>query len=158
MAPTPDELAGTVDRFGGLTRSELAAALADLAARSGADHDADALDAALDDALEGYYLVELEGSRPEPDDPLLVAGPAALPRLPAGGEDLPHLLDIEPRSIDRTAAAREVAGRLRRDAEAAITEDDAERAERLLDACYEVEAWGPVDLGDAKAGLGDLLG
>lgn len=159
----PDELAGTVDGFGGLTRAELGAAVADLAARAGDEPATGALDDAVDGALDSYHLLELEPAVAlvEPaaglDDPLLVPGPAALPRLPAGGEDLPHLIDIEPRPVDREAAARTVATRLRADAAAAIDAGDADRAALLLDACYEIEAWGPVDLADAKAELAELL-
>lgn len=164
MAPTPDELAGVVDGFGGLTRTELRGALADLAARAGDADDAEAVEAAIDDALDSYHLLELapEAALAAPGehgvaDPLLLPGPAALPELPDGGEDLPHLVDLEPRAIDREAAARSVESSLRADAAAAIENDDADRAARLLDACYEVEAWEAVDLTDAKAGLAELI-
>ncbi|MDZ7701916.1 MAG: hypothetical protein U5J98_07520 [Halobacteriales archaeon] len=163
MEPTPDELAGVVDGFGGLTRRELRTALADLAARAGEGEAVDLGDL-VDEAIESYYLLELDPDEaladPEaaPDDePLLIPGPAALPELPDGGEDLPHLLAIEPRSVDREAAAGAAESALRADAAAAIDDGDTERAALLLDACYEVEAWGPVDLGDAKAGLAALL-
>lgn len=164
MAPTPDELAGVVDGFGGLTRAELRGVLDDLAARAGDPADAEAVEAAIDDALDSYHLIELPAEaalaapgEAEPADPLLLPGPAALPELPDGGEDLPHLLEIDPRTIDREAAARSVESALRADAAAAIERDDVDRAAVLLDACYEVEAWGPVDLSDAKAGLADVL-
>lgn len=164
MVPGPDELAGAVDGFGGLTRAELRAALDDLAARAGTTIDRDELEAAIDDAIDGFYLFELEpavampGRNGDvPDDPLLVAGPAALPALPAGGEDLPHLLDVDPRSIDHDAVAHAVESALRGAAAVAIDEADDDRAERLLDACYAIEAWAPVDLADAKAGLADLV-
>lgn len=164
MEPTPDELAGVVDGFGGLTRAELRAALDDLAARAGKETDPDALESVIDDALESYYLLELppdeallEPRDHELDDPLLLPGPAALPALPEGGEDLPHLIEVEPRTIDRETAARSVESQLRADAAAAIGDGDTDRAHVLLDACYEVEAWGPVDVGDAKAGLDELL-
>lgn len=163
MDLTPDELAGIVDGFGALTRAELATAVVDLAARAGDEFDREAFDRAVDDALEAYYLLQIEpGTLPAAeagaaDAPLLVAGPAALPSLPAGGEDLPHLLDVEPREVDHAAAAQEIEGQLRTDVAAAIDEGDAERAEQLLDACFEVEAWGPVDLADARGGLTELL-
>lgn len=164
MEPTRDELAGVVDGFGGLTRAELLTALDDLAARASGELDGAAVGTAIDDALDTYYLLELDpetalaepGENP-PDAPLLLAGPAALPELPDGGDDLPHLIDVEPRAIDREAAARSVESRLRADAAAAIDEDDPHRAALLLDACYAVEAWGAVDLADAKAGLAALL-
>lgn len=164
MAPTPDELAGVVDGFGGLTRAELRGALDDLAARGGDPVDAGAVETAIEQALDTYHLVELPADAAlaapggsELADPLLLPGPAALPELPDGGEDLPHLLEIEPRPIDREAAARAVETSLRADAAAAIENDDVDRAAMLLDACYEVEAWGPVDLSDAKAGLAAVL-
>lgn len=164
MELTPDELAGIVDGFGGLTRDELAAAVGDLAARTGDGLDHDTLDRAIDEALDAYYLLQIDAETDTgpadgtaPDEALLVPGPAALPALPEGGEDLPHLLDVEPRAIDRAAAARQVEGRLRADAAAVIDDGDADRAERLLDACFEVEAWGPVDLADARDGLAELL-
>lgn len=164
MEPSPDELAGTVDGFGALTRGELVAALEDLAARSGWELDPEELASAIDEARDGYYLLEVDadvveapdGAEPGTDE-VLVAGPAALPELPPGGEDLPHLLDIARRAVDLEVVARLVEGRLRADAAAAIDDGDVGRAERLLDACYELEAWGPVDLSDAKAGLAELL-
>lgn len=161
MVPSPDELAGVVDGFGGLTRAELRTALADLAARAGIERDPDALEAAVDDAIESYHLVALDPAAGAADadveDRLLIPGPAALPSLPEGGEDLPHLVDVEPRTIDREAAAGTVEARLRADAAAAVDDGDPARAELLLDACYEVEAWGPVDLDDTKADLAALL-
>lgn len=155
----PDELAGIVDALGGLSPGELRAAVDDLAARAGATVETD-LDAAIAAALDRYFLVEV----PAPDgvdvgdENLLVAGPAALPTLPEGGEDLPHLLDVGPRPVDREAAALAVEDRLRADAARAIDEGDTTRAPLLLDACYEVEAWGPVDLDDVKTALADLEG
>lgn len=164
MVPTPDELAGVVDGFGGLSRVELRTALDDLAARAGDEADPEAIETAIDDALASYHLLELPPDEalvaPDEhaiDEALLVPGPAALPELPDGGEDLPHLVEIEPRAIDREAAARSVESTLRADAASAIDTGDADRAAVLLDACYEVEAWGPVTLGDAKAGLAELL-
>lgn len=163
MDPTLDELAGTVDGFGGLTRDELTAALEDLAARTGSSHDPERIDAQVDAAVSRYYLLEVDAEAVEspdgdpPDDLVLVPGPAALPELPPGGEDLPHLLEIGPRTVDRENVARLVEGRLRTDAAATIDADDPERAAELLDACYELEAWGPVDLADVRAALAERL-
>jgi len=123
MEADPDVLAGVVDLFGALSREELRSAYADLAARSGDPFDADALEASVDRAVEGYYLVELSrvGDGEEPsegggsadgedgedgengadesaddesesaDATRLVAGPAALPTLPAGVDRLAAL-------------------------------------------------------------------
>ena len=152
-----DELAGVADAAGGLTRAELRTAVDDLVARAGATLETD-LEAAVAGALDRYYLIEVPVPEGVDADggPLLVPGPAALPRLPEGGEDLPHLLDVEPRPVDREAAAVAVEDRLRADAARAVDAGDADRATLLLDACYEVEAWGPVDLDDVKASLADL--
>lgn len=161
MQPGPDELAGAVDVFGGLTREELAVAFRDLAARSG--NDAVGLEASVDEALEQYYLIEIEagegveGGGNIGSGPLLVPGPAALPRLPPGGEDLPHLLDLEPRTVDQETVARSAEGRLRAEAATTIASGDVDRAALLLDVCYDLEAWGPVDLADAKTGLVEIL-
>ncbi len=163
MEATPDELAGIVDGFGGLTRPELHTAIEDLAARTGGSVDPDALETAVDGAIAEYYLVALDQSVALTDppageeEPVLIPGPAALPELPEGGEDLPHLVEIEPRSIDREAAAESIAEQLRSDAGEATAAGDADRAANLLDACYEVEAWGPVELEETKAELAGLL-
>lgn len=163
MEPTPDELAGIVDGFGGLTRPELRGAVEDLAARTGETVDPDALETAVDGAIAEYYLVALDPDVALTDppageaEPVLVPGPAALPQLPEGGEDLPHLIDIGPRSVDREAAAESIAAQLRSDAAEATAAEDADRAANLLDACYEVEAWGPVALDETKSELAALI-
>lgn len=149
MEPDPDELAGVVDLFGGLTREELGGALADLAARSGEPFDDDALAAALDRAVEGYYLVPVEAG----DDELLVAGPSSLPTLPDGGEDLPHLVDVDVRSVDEDSAGSAALSRLHRDAARAVNDGDAERVAALLDVCYDLEAWAPVDTAELRERL-----
>lgn len=165
MEPDPDELAGVADLFGALTREELRTAFRDLAARSGVDFDPEALDAAIDDALDGYYLVDA-GGEPEPADGdpdedgergLLACGPAALPRLPDGGEDLPHLVDVDGRSVDRAALGEAALVRLRGDAARAVNEGDAERVASLLDVCYDLEAWAPVETGELRDQLDGAL-
>lgn len=162
MEPSPDELAGIVDGFGGLTRTELRAAIEDLTARSGDVLDREAIENGIEAALADYYLVELDPTTALEDaidggsEPVLIPGPAALPELPDGGEDLPYLVEIEPRTVDRGAAAESIASRLRSDAAAATAADDVDRARTLLDVCYEVEAWGPVALDETKADLADL--
>lgn len=163
MEPTSDELAGIVDGFGGLTRPELRGAIEDLAARTGETVDPDALESAVEDAIAEYYLVAVnpEVAFTDPPageaEPVLIPGPAALPQLPEGGDDLPHLVDIVPRAIDREAAAESIADQLRSDADAATAAEDVDRAANLLDACYEVEAWGPVELDETKAELAALI-
>ena len=153
MQPDPDELAGVADLFGALTRAELRAAFQDLAARAGADFDADSLDAAVEDALDGYYLVAVEDG----DRELLAGGPVALPRLPEGGEDLPHLVDVDRREVDRETLAEAAHVRLRGDAARAVADGDEGRVATLLDVCYDLEAWGPVETDELRDRLDDVL-
>lgn len=186
MELDPDELAGVVDLFGGLTRDELRGAYADLAARSGEPVDPDALDAAVNRAIEEYYLVavgagagdggdggggretgggddgetgdgEETGGARESDvgegDELLVAGPTALPTLPDGGEDLPHLLEAGRRSVDHDLVGRSALSRLRGDAARAVNDGDEERIATLLDVCYDLEAWAPVETAELRERL-----
>lgn len=179
MQPDPDELAGVADLFGALTREELGTAFHDLAARSGDDFDADALDDAVEEALDGYYLVAVErgevdgagvegaevdgsgdgtGDRDGSEDRVLLAsGPTALPRLPDGGEDLPHLVDVDHRSVDREALGRAAHVRLRGDAARAVADDDGDRIATLLDVCYDLEAWAPVETAELRDQLDGAL-
>ena len=151
MTPEADELAGVVDLFGGLTREELHGAFADLAARSGEPLDRAALDSAIDRAAEEYYLVAV--GREDDEGDILVAGPTALPRLPDGGEDLPHLVDVDGRSVDEEAVATAALSRLQADAARAVKDDDGERVETLLDVCYDLEAWAPVETAELREHL-----
>lgn len=159
MAPDPDELAGVVDLFGGLEREKLVAAFRDLAARSGDSFEAESVEAAIEAALEEYYLVEVdpetaeEGESPE----LLVAGPTALPTLPEGGEDLPHLLDAERRTIGPDVRGEAALAALRGDAARAVDAGDAERVETLRSVCYDVEAWAPVETRPIRERLDDAV-
>lgn len=174
MDATADELAGVVDMFGGLTREELERALDEAAFRAdGQSVDDDAVDPALEDALESFALVEYrpvddgalddgaldEGSSGDGDTttPLLVAGPTAFPTTPRYAEDLPHILDIEPRTIDRAALGAQARDSFERAVDEAVAADDADRAGHLLDVSYDLEAWAPVSVDDARERLDDLL-
>ncbi|MFC4356719.1 hypothetical protein ACFO0N_02015 [Halobium salinum] len=160
---TYDELAGVVDLFGALTRAELERALDELAFKQGADADTEALAAAVDDAVERYYLVEFEpedGVAGAPDGATLLAvGPVAFPVLPENAEDLPLILDVPERTVDRAVVGERAADRLVRDAEAAVSDDEADgrRLERLLDVAYDVEAWAPVEATAARETLDEAL-
>lgn len=164
MQPDPDELAGVADLFGALTREELRRAFEDLAARSGADFDPEALDDAVEGALADYYLVAVEvgeagdgGGEEDAGRELLASGPAALPRLPDGGEDLPHLVDVDPRTVDRESLGEAALVRLRGDAARAVDGGDEERVAALLDVCYDLEAWAPVETEELRAQLDDAV-
>ena len=179
-----DDLAGVVDLFGALTRSELADALAELAFKAGEDDDPAAFESTIEAALRTYHLVVVddaldggegsEGSAERAeraaeraegtaqqadvaDDVLLVPGPVAFPRLPEGATDLPHILDVPERSIDRETAGRAAEARFRSDAARAVGRDAQDRVATLLDVSYELEAWAPVDLDGARNRLDAAL-
>jgi hypothetical protein len=155
---TPDELAGVVDLFGGLTRAELDRALAELAARQGAHGGGD-----VDGAVRSYHLVAVEPATAlddpavDPDGEVLVVGPVAFPRLPPGAEDLPHVLEVPQREVDRQRAAARVEERLRGDAARAVAAGDAERMRHLLDVTYDLETWADADAADARRRLDAAL-
>jgi hypothetical protein len=159
MDVSADELAGVVDLFGALTRAELGHGLAELAFKQGEDCDPAAFDDDIDAALSTYQLVAVEADEPDDtdttDEPLLVAGPVAFPELPPGATDLPHILDVENRDVDRDTAAEAAKGRFEREAATAVNEDDQGMIAALLDASYELEAWGGIDLAEARARLDD---
>ncbi|MCY4731745.1 hypothetical protein KY092_14395 [Natronomonas gomsonensis] len=140
---TPDELAGVVDLFGALTRAELAEALSELAYRQGET----VPDDAVDEAIDAFALVTVER---DDDEDLLAPGPSAFPTLPEGAEDLPHILDVEARSVDRSVVGRAAERRLRADAARAVANDEPARAAELLDVSYDLEAWGGVELDDIR--------
>jgi len=157
--PDPDDIAGVVDLFGALTRSELRRALSELAFRQGAERAPERFEGAVGGAVDSYHLVAvpadaLKGDiEPGEEADLLVAGPVAFPTLPEGGEDLPHIMDVPDRTVDREAAADAAEEQFRADAAAAVEAGDAERIGALLDVSYELEAWGPVDLGETRRRL-----
>lgn len=166
-----DDVAGIVDLFGTLTRAELRRALSELAFKQGADADPEALDAAVARAIREYHLVPVDAGENEPspatdegvatvaDDDELAVGPTAFPSLPPNAEDLPHILDVEERDVDREALAERVHGRLAREVDAALDEGDGDRLETLLDVTYDLEVWAPVEADDVRerieSGLGD---
>jgi len=143
-----DELAGVADLFGALTRRELHDALEELAFKRGDDFDADDADEAVMDALRDYYLVAVDR---EDGDRVLAPGPVAFPELPEHAGDLPHILDVERRDLDRETLAAAVRARLETDA----ADADDERARYLVDVTYDAEAWAPVDLADVRESLTD---
>jgi len=146
MSHTTDELAGVVDLFGGLTADELREALAELAFKRGEAVDEEALTAEIDRAVADYHLVEIDRD----GETLLVAGPAAFPAVPEHGPDLPHIMDAPDRDLDRAAIGEAVADRLREESRTVAAAGDAERAERLLDVSYDLEAWAPVEADDVR--------
>jgi hypothetical protein len=153
MEPTGDDLAGVVDLFGALTRAELCEALAELAFKRGDSDDPEDFEGAVGAALDSYHLVAVDGAGAGEADELLVPGPIAFPTLPDGGTDLPHIMDLPDRTVDREAAAEAAETRFRADAATAVGAEDRERIRELLDVSYELEAWGPVDLAEARRRL-----
>ena len=180
-----DELAGVVDLFGAMTRAELERALDELAFRRGESADVSALRNAVADAVEAYYLVAYRPTDGEaggdgggaPADPdgddapdaadaldadadeaeLLTTGPVAFPTLPPDAEDLPHIMDVPDRTVDRAALARRVQERLLADAARAVDAGDDERVAHLLDVTYDLEAWAPVEVSEVRKRLDAAL-
>jgi len=132
-----DDLAGVVAQFGALTRDELGRAADELAFKRG--ETVEDLDGTVEDALADLRLVAFERDGTE----LLAPGPTAFPTLPEGAEDLPHILDVEERSVDRAALVEPAERRLRAAAATAAAEGNRERIEHLLDATYDLETWAP---------------
>ncbi|GAB3021040.1 DUF7109 family protein [Natronobiforma cellulositropha] len=156
MDATVDELAGVVDLFGGLTRAELERALAEAAFREGGQSlDDDAFDAVLEAALDEFGLVRFEPAGR--DQPLYVAGPTAFPSTPPAAEDLPHILALEPRPLDRAALGEAAAATFRDAVDEALETDDADRLRDLLEVSYDLETWAPLDLGDERERLASAL-
>lgn len=155
MNVTADELAGIVDLFGGLTREELDDALAELSFRHGERAESGAFAGEIDRALEGYQLVRIDTDRV--GDPLLVPGPTAFPELPQDARDLPHILDVDGRRVDTGVASEAVEKRFREDVHNAVEAGDTARIETLIDASYELESWGDLDLGGLRERLDGAL-
>ncbi|SDQ53644.1 DUF7109 family protein [Natronobacterium texcoconense] len=152
MDATADELAGVVDLFGGLTRAELDRALSEAAFRAdGGSVDGAALEAAIDDAIASFSLVQYDGW--DGDDELLVAGPTAFPTVPDDAEDVPHILEIERRRLDRAALGESVRDRFVADLESAVESNDDDRIRELIDLSYDVESWAPIDLAAERSRL-----
>ncbi|QCJ47558.1 hypothetical protein [Haloprofundus sp. MHR1] len=184
MSRTYDDLAGVVDLFGALTHAELESALDELAYKQGSETDAEALSAAVDAAIDEYYLVEYvadagdrtveagdqtaetgdqtaETSDPErrsaADGTFVAVGPAAFPSLPQNAEDLPHILDVPRREVDRRALGEQVRERLAAEADAAIDDGDEARLNRLYDVTYDLDAWAPVETAAVRDRLDAVL-
>ncbi|WP_233255077.1 DUF7109 family protein [Halopenitus persicus] len=148
-----DDLAGIVDLFGAMTRPELRRGLSELAFKRGVDVDDGTLRATIDAAVRGYHLVPVEGTDAgvDPaDETFLVAGPAAFPSVPPNAEDLPHILDVPDRRLEREALGRTVRDRLATDVADAVASADRSRLEELLEVTYDLETWAPVDGDDLR--------
>ncbi|MEY7851510.1 hypothetical protein AB7C87_20180 [Natrarchaeobius sp. A-rgal3] len=156
MNATADELAGVVDLFGGLTRTELERALSEAAYRAdGRSVDDAALAEAIAGALESFALVRYE--RSGDPSPLLVAGPTAFPSVPDHAEDVPHILGIDRRRLDRATLGESASERFVEAIDEAIERGDEDRLEYLIDVSYDVEAWAPVDLAADRERLTEAL-
>ncbi|AFZ71832.1 DUF7109 family protein [Natronobacterium gregoryi] len=152
MEATADELAGVVDLFGGLTRAELDRALSEAAFRAdGGSVDGAAVETTIDDALASFALVEYDDWHGA--DPLLVAGPTAFPAVPDDAEDIPYILEIERRRLDRETLGESVRDCFADDVADAIEAVDDGRIRELIDVSYDVESWAPVDLADERSRL-----
>lgn len=160
MEVSADELAGVVELFGALTRAELQTAAAELAFKREGEFDPDSFAADVAAATRSYHLLEVpaaavagEPTEGDGEPTWLVPGPAAFPELPAEATDLPHILEVDERAVDRAAAARAAEERFRADAAAAVQDGDGARVADLRDGSYELEAWGGLDLDAAREHL-----
>lgn len=160
-----EEVVGIVDLFGALTREELRRALSELAFKRGSEVDESAVAAAIDRAVHEYALVPLEvdgdavdgeGTDPEAGT-VLIAGPAAFPVLPPKADDLPYILDVPDREIDREAAGEHVERQLVDDVDAAIEGGNPGRLETLLEVTYDLESWAPIEVGDVRDRIADAM-
>ncbi|WP_049922816.1 DUF7109 family protein [Halopiger djelfimassiliensis] len=157
MDPTADEVAGIVDLFGGLTRSELERALEEAAFRAGGETvDATALEGTIEGALESFALVRYERDDPG-SEPLLVAGPTAFPTVPEHAADVPHILDVDRRRLDRDALGEAVSDRFTDAVSDAVEAGDDQRRRQLLEVSYDLEAWAPLDLTAQRRRLEETL-
>ena len=160
MDATADELAGVVDLFGGLTRAELERALSEAAFRAdGQSVDETALSDAIDEAIDSFALVRCERTSADAaiDGQLLVAGPTAFPSVPAHAEDVPHILDIEPRQLDREAVGDRARARFVEAVDRAVDAGDDDQITHLIDVSYDIEAWAPIDVDDERQRLAECL-
>lgn len=163
MNGTHDELAGVVDLFGALTPQELTTALTELAFKRGKKPDEGAVAKTIEDAVEAYGLVMVDqafledGAVGDSDEQLLVSGPTAFPSLPSAAEDLPHIMDVPRRTVDREAVGEAVLAQLKAAAATALEDDDSDRAQQLLDVSYDLEAWAPVAADEVREELAGLL-
>ena len=154
MNPTGDELAGIVDLFGALTHDELHRAIVELAARTdGSTVDRDVVDSWIGEAQVAYVLVE----HPVDGADGYVTGPAAFPTVPPHAEDLPHILDVPRRTVDRESIATRIEARIDDAVAETVATGDTERARELIDLSYDAEAWSPVELETQRSTLGELF-
>jgi len=153
----PDELAGVLELFGALTESEFERAVKEVAFRAGREVDDATVAERVNAAAASFHVVRVEASAVEHVVPAFdgteaayVPGPRAWPTEPEHAEDLPHILDVRPRDVDRTALAGRVRQQLRTTVEQAAARGDADRLQEVLDVTYDVETWADVDLADTR--------
>jgi hypothetical protein len=158
---SPDELAYVLELFGALAESEFERAVRVAAFRVGRDVDADALAERVTAAADSFHVVRVAPDAVplvvpalDGDEAAYVPGPRAWPTEPDGAEDLPHILDLDERAVDRDALATQVRKQLRSTVERAAARGDADRLHDVVDVTYDVEAWADADLQDTR-GLAD---
>ncbi len=151
MELSGDELAGIVDQFGALSRDTLEEAIQETAFRAGEKLQPATVDTWIEDALAAFALLEVEVD----GTTRIVPGPRAFPSVPDMATDLPHVLDVEPRSVPTAALERGLRNRL---AEAADEIESADRAHELIDVTYDAEAWVGADFGDVRDRLQQIEG
>ena len=168
-----DELAGIVDLFGTLTRDAVDTAIVEMAFRHGIEVESKTRQDMITTAINQYRLViypstsderrsaqnsteDASDTDPNIDETTvnrLAPGPTAFPTLPAHAADLPRILETDGQEINHEAATDAVMNRLRDDTAQAITTDDTELMEYLLDVTYDIETWvGAATVNDDPIG------
>ena len=142
-----DEIAGIVDIFGGLTNGELNTAMEEIAFRRDDSPVSQSwLDQKIEQATEEGILVRQESH----DPPLLCVGPVAFPVEPDGAEDLPYILDIPERTVDRESLANELLQNM--EADISDTMSSNQRT-AYIELSYDIETWSGVDTSQLRDAL-----
>lgn len=128
-----DTIAGIVDLFGSLRRGELIQAIEELAFRSGKSIERSLIENEIDRSITQFELVPANDG----EDPILVVGPTAFPTLPEYGQDLPHIMTVPDRSVDRTVVEARLVATLVDEIDSA---DEVSR-EELREVGWDLQVW-----------------
>lgn len=141
-----DEIAGIVGMFGALTPDELHEAYTEVVYKArGEQPPEDQIDEAVDAALEAFQLVKTDTG----EGTVYIAGPTAFPEIPEFADDLPVMLDVEERKVDRSNAAEEIVETLAAERANEMTD---EREVFIEQVSYDIEAWADIDANELRDG------
>lgn len=147
MDLTPDELAGMIGLFGALDREESLDACREIVFRdTGETITKEQVEKWIESALDSYHLVETTAD----GEDILIPGPTSFPTVPEGAEDLPHILNIQVRQVERNQVAREILEEIE---QMAASDPTDERIQKLIGLTYDVESWADVDAAAVRSRL-----